>query len=105
MSNSPASAPQGSSNLMGGQMTPTATPIVRPNPATAFRPTVTPSIYDEWKGYTDAAQASNAANKAEAGGGIVQSGPYKGMTIQDASKFDNFTILNPEYAKLAAGYR
>jgi len=55
MGQPPAAAPQGAGGMMGG--TPTATPVVRATQAGAtFRPTVTPSIYDEWKAYNALAQ-------------------------------------------------
>lgn len=43
--------------LMGGAMTPTATPVAQATKAPiTLRPPITPSIYEQWQGYNKAAQ-------------------------------------------------
>lgn len=91
----PVSGPQ-SGGLMGRSATPTATPVVRPTQAsTVLRPSVTPSIYEEWKGYN-----AEKKNIMEGQGGdlsaIIPSGIYKGFTVGDAMQFSNYWQQHPE---------
>lgn len=57
----PASPPPASGSLMGGS-TPTSAPVVATQAAATLRPSVTPSIYEQWKGYNAAAKQTMLDN-------------------------------------------
>lgn len=101
ISQPPAAAPQGVGGIMGNTIT--ATPVVRATQAgTTFRPTVTPSIYDEWKNYNAQAQQTMEGQGGDLSA-IVPSGIYKGFTVAEAMKFHNYAVLHPEIQVLDQG--
>ena len=92
MGQPPAAAPQGAGGMMGG--TPTATPVVRATQAGAtFRPTITPSIYNEWKAY-------NARTKQQ-----MYDNPPPMTPAETVAAFDRGEVSREKYNEALAAIR